>query len=31
MLMPQGRRAFAPAGALIVSHGGLTLEVDEGA
>lgn len=26
VLMPQGRRAFAPAGALVVSHGGLTVD-----
>ncbi|MBP1468895.1 BREX-3 system phosphatase PglZ [Candidatus Chloroploca sp. M-50] len=26
VMMPQGRRAFAPAGELVISHGGLTIE-----
>lgn len=26
VIMPQGRRAFAPAGELVISHGGITIE-----
>ncbi len=26
VMMPQGRRAFAPAGELVISHGGITIE-----